>query len=108
MRTFHAKQGLGNFGSRCRQLKREMARQSHRRLVRRVGAIRKLPFQRLVKEISVAFRPDVHWQASAMLALRAAAESYVVDVMQAAERHRAQHTLDETLMPQDMRAVLVV
>ena len=41
--------------------------------------MRKLPFQRLVREITWEFtKKDVRWQLNAVLALQEAAESYLV------------------------------
>ena len=37
--------------------------------------IRKLPFQRLVREIAQDFKPDLHFQSSAVVALQEASES---------------------------------
>ena len=44
--------------------------------------IRKLPFQRLVKEIAHENRPDTRFQASAVLALQEAAEAYLVGLFE--------------------------
>ena len=41
--------------------------------------IRKLPFQRLVREIAQDFKTDLRFQSSAVLALQEASESYLVD-----------------------------
>ncbi|GKC38591.1 histone H3.3 [Tanacetum coccineum] len=43
--------------------------------------IRKLPFQRLVREIAQDFKTDLRFQSHAVLALQEAAEAYLVDVM---------------------------
>ncbi|KAJ9504746.1 hypothetical protein QJQ45_008535 [Haematococcus lacustris] len=40
--------------------------------------IRKLPFQRLVREIAQDFKTDLRFQSSAVLALQEAAEAYLV------------------------------
>ena len=40
--------------------------------------IRKLPFQRLVREIAQEIRPDMRFQSSALGCLQEAAESYLV------------------------------
>ncbi len=42
--------------------------------------IRKLPFQRLVREIAQAYKHDLRFQSTAILALQEAAESYLVGV----------------------------
>lgn len=44
--------------------------------------IRKLPFQRLVREISQEFKTDLRFQSSALLALQEAAESYLVNLLE--------------------------
>ena len=43
--------------------------------------IRKLPFQRLVREIAQDVRPNLHFQANAIMALQEAAKSYLVGLM---------------------------
>jgi histone H3 len=44
--------------------------------------IRKLPFQRLVREIGLDFSADLRWQASAVLALQEASEAYLVGLFE--------------------------
>tara|TARA_B100000963_G_scaffold148645_1_gene129650 strand:- start:4691 stop:5071 length:381 start_codon:yes stop_codon:yes gene_type:complete len=44
--------------------------------------IRKLPFQRLVREIAQDFRTDLRFQGSAILALQEASESYLVSLFE--------------------------
>ena len=44
--------------------------------------IRKLPFQRLVKEIAQQIRSDLRFQSTALLALHEAAEDYLVKMFQ--------------------------
>jgi histone H3 len=44
--------------------------------------IRKLPFQRLVREIAQDFKNDLRFQGSAILALQEAAESYLVGLFE--------------------------
>ena len=44
--------------------------------------IRKLPFQRLVREIAQDFKTDLRFQGSAVLALQEAAESYLVGLFE--------------------------
>ena len=44
--------------------------------------LRKLPFQRLVREIAQDYKSDVHMQSTAMLALQEAAEAYMVGLFQ--------------------------
>ena len=44
--------------------------------------IRKLPFQRLVREIAQDFKNDLRFQGSAILALQEASESYLVSLFE--------------------------
>ncbi|KAL2942466.1 histone H3.2, partial [Bienertia sinuspersici] len=44
--------------------------------------IRKLPFQRLVREIAQDFKTDLRFQSSAVSALQEAAESYLVGLFE--------------------------
>ena len=44
--------------------------------------IRRLPFQRLVREISQGFRTDLRFQQSAVLALQEASEDYLISLFQ--------------------------
>lgn len=59
--------------------------------------IRKLPFQRLVREIS----PKYYFQRNAMLALQEATEAYMVDWIDCANIC-AIHAKRVTIMPKDM------
>lgn len=49
--------------------------------------IRKLPFQRLVREIAQDFKNDLRFQSTAILALQEAAEAYLVRVCDARGSH---------------------
>ncbi|KJA23162.1 hypothetical protein HYPSUDRAFT_163809 [Hypholoma sublateritium FD-334 SS-4] len=42
--------------------------------------IRKLPFQRLVREIALEYKHDIRFQSSALEALQEASEAYLVDL----------------------------
>ena len=44
--------------------------------------IRKIPFQRLLREISQKFKPDLRFQSTAILALQEAAEDYLVKMFE--------------------------
>ena len=44
--------------------------------------IRKLPFQRLVKEIAHEIRPETRFQASAVMALQESSEAYLVGLFE--------------------------
>ena len=64
--------------------------------------IRKLPFQRLVKEIAQHIKTDLRFQASAVLALQEASEAYLVGVYQDTNLC-AIHAKRTTIMPKDMQ-----
>lgn len=64
--------------------------------------IRKLPFQRLVREVTQEFRTDLRFQGSAMLAMQEAAEAYIVGVMEDTLQC-AIHAKRVTIMPKDMQ-----
>ena len=64
--------------------------------------IKRLPFQRLVKEIAQDFKYDLRFQASAVLALQEAAESYIVALFQDTNLC-AIHAKRVTIMPKDMQ-----
>jgi len=63
--------------------------------------IRKLPFQRLVREISHEHKEDLRFQASALVALQEAAENYLVDLFSDSNLC-ALHARRVTLMPKDI------
>lgn len=63
--------------------------------------IRKLPFQRLVKEISQDFKSDLRWQSVAILALQEASEAYLVGLFEDANLC-AIHAKRVTIMPIDI------
>ncbi|KAH8923262.1 histone-fold-containing protein [Atractiella rhizophila] len=63
--------------------------------------IRKLPFQRLVREIATEFKPDIRFQVSAMDALQVSAEQYLVDLFSDANLC-AVHAKRVTVMPKDI------
>lgn len=67
--------------------------------------IRKLPFQRLVREVTQDFRTDLKFQASAILALQEAAEAYLVQVFEYTNLC-AIHAKRVTIMPKDMQLCL--
>ena len=64
--------------------------------------IRKLPFQRLVREIAQDIKTDLRFQASAMMALQEAAEAYMVKLFDDANLC-AIHAKRVTLMPKDIQ-----
>jgi histone H3 len=64
--------------------------------------IRKMPFQRLVREISQEFRIDLRFQSTAILALQEAAEAYLVGLFEDTQAC-AIHAKRVTIMPKDMQ-----
>jgi len=64
--------------------------------------IRKLPFQRLVREIAAEYKADLRWQSSAVEALQQAAESYIVGIMEDTLLC-AIHAKRVTIFPKDMQ-----
>jgi histone H3 len=64
--------------------------------------IRKLPFQRLVREIADEFRSDLRFQSTAILALQEAAESYLVGLFEDTNLC-AIHAKRVTIMPKDIQ-----
>ena len=64
--------------------------------------IRKLPFQRLVREIAQGFKPDLKFQSQAIFALQEAAESYLVGLFEDTNLC-AIHAKRVTIMPRDLQ-----
>ena len=64
--------------------------------------IRKLPFQRLVRECAQDFMTDLRFASSAVLALQEASESYLVGLMEDSNLC-AIHAKRVTIMPKDMQ-----
>ena len=64
--------------------------------------IRKLPFQRLVREIAQDYKCDLRFQCTALLALQEAAEAYLVGLMEDTQLC-AIHAKRITIMPKDMQ-----
>ncbi|KAF8803953.1 histone-fold-containing protein [Phlegmacium glaucopus] len=63
--------------------------------------IRKLPFQRLVREIAQEFKTDLRFQSSAVMALQEASEAYLVSLFEDMNL-AAVHAKRVTIMPKDM------
>ena len=63
--------------------------------------IKKLPFQRLVKEISLDYRNDLRFQSTAIHALQEASEAYLVGLFEDTNL-LAIHAKRVTIMPRDM------
>uniref|UniRef100_A0A453MZM5 Core Histone H2A/H2B/H3 domain-containing protein n=2 Tax=Aegilops tauschii subsp. strangulata TaxID=200361 RepID=A0A453MZM5_AEGTS len=64
--------------------------------------IRKLPFQRLVREIAQDFKTDLRFQSSAVSALQEAAEAYLVGLFEDTNLS-AIHAKRVTIMPKDIQ-----
>lgn len=64
--------------------------------------IRKLPFQRLVREIAQDFKNDLRFQSTAILALQEATESYLVSLFEDTNLC-AIHAKRVTIMPKDIQ-----
>ena len=64
--------------------------------------IRKLPFQRLVREVAQEFKSDLRFQSSSVLALQEACESYLVGLFEDTNLC-AIHARRVTIMPKDMQ-----
>ncbi|KAI1722055.1 core histone h2A/H2B/H3/H4 domain-containing protein [Ditylenchus destructor] len=64
--------------------------------------IRKLPFQRLVREIAQDFKTDLRFQSSAVLALQEASEAYLVGLFEDTNLC-AIHAKRVTIMPKDIQ-----
>ncbi|KAI9032071.1 briggsae CBR-HIS-71 protein [Hyaloraphidium curvatum] len=67
--------------------------------------IRKLPFQRLVREIAQDFKTDLRFQSNAVGALQEAAEDYVVQLM-GETQIMAVHARRVTIQPKDINLAL--
>lgn len=64
--------------------------------------IRKLPFQRLVREIAQDFKTDLRFQSSAVMALQEASEAYLVSLFEDTNLC-AIHAKRVTIMPKDIQ-----
>ncbi|KRZ49644.1 histone H3, partial [Trichinella nativa] len=64
--------------------------------------IRKLPFQRLVREVAQDYKTDLRFQSSAVLALQEAAEAYLVGLFEDTNLC-AIHAKRVTIMPKDIQ-----
>ena len=69
--------------------------------------IRKLPFQRLVREISQDLKTDLRWQSNAIFALQEASEAMLVHLFEDANLC-AIHAKRVTIMKKDMQLALRV
>ena len=64
--------------------------------------IRKVPFQRLVREIAQEFKTDLRFQSSAVVALQEASEAYLVGLFEDTNLC-AIHAKRVTIMPKDIQ-----
>ena len=64
--------------------------------------IRKLPFQRLVNELSKGFMTDLRFQSTAILALQESSEAYLVSLFEDANLC-AIHAKRVTILPKDIQ-----
>lgn len=64
--------------------------------------IRKLPFQRLVREVAADFKNDVRFGGTALLALQDASEAYLVSLFEDTNLC-AIHSKRSTIMPKDIQ-----
>ena len=64
--------------------------------------IRKLPFQRLVREITQDFKTELQFQSAAILCLQEAAEAYLVSLFKDTNLC-AIHARQVTIMPKDIQ-----
>uniref|UniRef100_A0A0L8I4H4 Core Histone H2A/H2B/H3 domain-containing protein n=1 Tax=Octopus bimaculoides TaxID=37653 RepID=A0A0L8I4H4_OCTBM len=64
--------------------------------------IRKLPFQHLVHEIAQDFKPNLHFQSSAVMALQEASKAYLVGLFEDTNLCTI-HTKRVTIMPKDIQ-----
>jgi histone H3 len=67
--------------------------------------IRKVPFQRLVREIGQDFKTDLRWQSVAILALQEASEAYLVALFEDTNLC-AIHAKRVTILPRDLKLAL--
>jgi histone H3 len=64
--------------------------------------LRKLPFQRLVREIAQNYKNDLRFQSTAILALQEASEAYLVGLFEDTNLC-AVHAKRITIMPKDIQ-----
>lgn len=64
--------------------------------------LRKLPFQRLVREVALDFKTDLRFQSTAILAIQEASEAYLVGLLEDSNLC-AVHAKRVTIMAKDMK-----
>ncbi len=67
--------------------------------------IRKLPFQKLVREVAQDFKADLRFQSHAIMALQEASEAYLTALFEDTNLC-AMHAKRVTIMPKDMKLAL--
>ena len=67
--------------------------------------IRKAPFARLVREVTSDYKTDIRYKSEALEALQEAAEAYIVDLFERANRC-AIHAKRQTITENDVRLVM--
>ena len=89
---------------RCRRALRSPAESGASRRYQKSTELllRKLPFQRLVREIAADFKGDLRFQSSAVFALQEAAEAYLVGLFEDTNLC-AIHAKRVTIMPKDLQ-----
>jgi len=69
--------------------------------------IHRLPFARLVKEISLKYHHSLNWQQVAVEALQFASEDYIIGLLQDANL-AAIHAKRVTVMPKDLKLAKII
>lgn len=64
--------------------------------------IKKLPFERLVREIAQDYKSDIRWQGVAVMALQESAEAYLVGLYEDSNLCSI-HAKRVTIMPKDIQ-----
>eukprot|EP00804_Cyclotella_cryptica_P027685 CCRYP_010289-RA/>CCRYP_010289-RA protein AED:0.25 eAED:0.25 QI:0/-1/0/1/-1/0/1/0/81 len=64
--------------------------------------IHKLPFQRILREVTQDFHGDKHYQATALAASQEASEAYLIGLLEDTNLC-AIHAMGGTIMPNDMQ-----
>ncbi|XP_030915775.1 histone H3.3 [Geospiza fortis] len=84
--------------------RKQLATKEAREIYQNAGEllIRKLPFQRLVREIAQDFKTDLRFQSAAIGALQEASEAYLVGLFEDTNLC-AIHAKRVTIMPKDIQ-----
>ncbi|KAF7683475.1 histone H3.3a [Astathelohania contejeani] len=69
--------------------------------------IRKLPFQRLIREVAASFKPDIRFQSQAILAIQEAFENYCTSLFEDANLC-VLHCKRVTCMPKDLQLAMKI